>query len=90
MHLETEVHHLDEVQSLINMATMRGEKGELIIEELTEDWPEDNAGVGKLKERVLKNKFYRNFLVSENGQYTTVVIRFNAFSGPDGTMGQEG
>ena len=78
--LEVEVPHLDEVQSLINVTAMRGEGGELIIEELMADWPEDDAGVKDLKERVLRNKFYRNFLVSEDGQYTTVVIRSNAFS----------
>ena len=78
--LEEEVPHLDEVQSLINVTSMRGEDGELIIEELMEDWPEDEKGIRELKDRVLRNKYYRNFLVSEDGQYTTVVIRSNAFS----------
>jgi len=59
--LETEVPHLDEVQSLINVTAVRGEGGELIIEELMADWPEDEAEVKDLKERVLSNKFYRNF-----------------------------
>ena len=37
--LEKEVPHLDEVQSLINVTAMRGEGGELIIEELMAEWP---------------------------------------------------
>ena len=78
--LEEEVPHLDEVQSLINVTSMRGEDGELIIEELMEDWPEDEKRIRELKDRVLRNKYYRNFLVSEDGQYTTVVVRSNAFS----------
>ena len=78
--LEEEVPHLDEVQSLINVTSMRGEDGELIIEELMEDWPEDEKGISELKDRVLSNKYYRNFLVSEDGRYTTVVVRSNAFS----------
>ena len=78
--LEEEVPHLDEVQSLINVTSMRGEDGELIIEELMEDWPEDEKGIKELKDRVLSNKYYRNFLVSEDGRYTTVVVRSNAFS----------
>ena len=41
--LEEEVPHLDEVQSLINVTAMRSEGGELIIEELMADWPEDDA-----------------------------------------------
>ena len=88
--LEKEVPHLDEVQSLINVTAMRDEGGELIIEELMADWPEDDAGVKDLKERVLRNKFYRNFLVSEDGQYTTVVVRSNAFSDIGIDMDQEG
>ena len=43
--LEKEVPHLDEVQSLINVTAMRDEGGELIIEELMADWPEDDTGV---------------------------------------------
>ena len=78
--LEEKVPHLDEVQSLINVTSMRGEDGELIIEELMEDWPAYEKGIRELKDRVLRNKYYRNFLVSEDGQYTTVVVRSNAFS----------
>ena len=29
---------------------------------------------------MLENKFYRNFLVSEDGLYTAVMIRSNAFA----------
>jgi len=88
--LEEEVPHLDEVQSLINVTAMRGEGGDLIIEELMADWTGDDAGVMDLKERVLKNKSYRNFLVSEDGQYTTVLIRSNAFSDVGKDIDQEG
>ena len=35
--LEEKVPYLDEVQSLVNVTSMRGEDGELIIEELMED-----------------------------------------------------
>ena len=38
--LEETVPHLDEVRSLVNVTSMRGEEGELIIEELMEDWPD--------------------------------------------------
>ena len=87
--LEAEVPHLDEVQSLINVTAMRGEGGDLIIEELMADWPGDDAGVMDLKERVLRNKSYRNILVSEDGQFTTVVVRSNAFSDVGKDIDQE-
>ncbi len=88
--LEAEVPHLDEVQSLINVTAMRGEGGDLIIEELMADWPDEDAELMDLKDRVLRNKFYRNFLVSEDGQYTTVVVRSNAFSDLRIDLDQEG
>ncbi|MEE3121911.1 MAG: MMPL family transporter, partial [SAR324 cluster bacterium] len=78
--LEESVPYLDEVRSLVNVTSMRGEEGELIIEELMEDWPESKAEVAQLRKRVLDNKFYQNFLVSEDGQYTAVMIRSNAFA----------
>ena len=88
--LKAEIPHLDEVQSLINVTAMRGEGGDLIIEELMADWPDEDAEVMDLKDRVLRNKFYRNFLVSEDGQYTTVVVRSNAFSDLGIDLDQEG
>ena len=88
--LEAEVPHLDEVQSLINVTAMRGEGGDLIIEELMADWSDEDTEVMDLKDRVLRNKFYRNFLVSEDGQYTTVVVRSNAFSDLGIDLDQEG
>ena len=87
--LEEVVPHLDEVRSLVNVTSMRGEEGELIIEELMEDWPENEEGVAELRERVLSNKIYQNFLVSEDGRYTAVVIRSNAFSASLGGEGLE-
>ena len=78
--LEETVLHLDEVRSLVNVTSMRGEEGELIIEELMEDWPETEEEIAQLRKRVLDNKIYRNFLVSEDGLYTAVMIRSNAFA----------
>ena len=45
-----------------------------------EDWPETEEEIVQLRKRVLDNKFYRNFLVSEDGLYTAVMIRSNAFA----------
>ena len=39
------------------MTAMRGDVSELIIEELMADWPEDDAEIKDLKDRVLRNKF---------------------------------
>lgn len=81
--LENETPHLDEVISLINATSIRGEEGKLIIEELLEDWPEDEEAVARLKQRVLSNKGYRNLLVSEDGTHTSVIVRSNVHSSSD-------
>jgi hypothetical protein len=49
------------------------------LEELLENCPEDEAEIEKLKKDVLSNKFYKNLLISEDGTFTTVVIRSSAF-----------
>ena len=79
--LEETIPHLDEVRSLVNVTSMREEEGELIIEELMEDWPETEEEIAQLRKRVLDNKIYRNFLVSEDGLSTAVMIRSNALYG---------
>ncbi len=81
--VENDTPHLDEVISLVNATSIRGEEEELIIEELLEDWPEDERAVARLKKRVLSNKGYRNLLVSEDGTHTSVIIRSNAHSSSD-------
>ena len=81
--LESEVPYLDEVISLVNVTSIKGEEEELLVEELLEDWPEDEEGIAALKKDVLSNKFYKNLLISEDGTFTTVIIRSNAFTGED-------
>ena len=39
--LETEVPHVDEITSLVNARSTRGEGSALIVEDLLEEWPED-------------------------------------------------
>ncbi|HIN49073.1 MAG TPA: patched family protein, partial [Deltaproteobacteria bacterium] len=79
--LENEIPYLDEVISLVNVTSIKGEAEELLVEELLENWPEDQAGIDALKKDVLSNKFYKNLLISEDGTFTTVIIRSNAFTG---------
>ena len=53
--LESEVPYLDEVISLVNVTSIKGEEEELLVEELLEDWPEDEEGISALKKDVLSN-----------------------------------
>ena len=78
--IEERVPHLNEVLSLINVTSIRGEQGELVVEDLMEDWPEDIKAIELLKQRVLSYRLYQNFFISEDGRYTSVVIRSEAYS----------
>lgn len=77
--LEEEIPYLREVHSLINARDTRGEEDQLIVEDLFEDWSEKIAGLDDLKYRVLKNPFYLNHLISEDGRVTAMVIETEAF-----------
>jgi uncharacterized protein len=73
--LESTVPHLDEVTSLLNARNTRGELDELIVEDLFEHWPADDAEMTALKQRAMANPFYRDLLLSADGRITAVVVR---------------
>jgi hypothetical protein len=81
--LEAEVPHLFEVTSLLNARETRGEADELIVGELLEDWPETDAALARVKERAAANRLYRNLLLSEDLQITTILLEAEAYSPSD-------
>jgi predicted RND superfamily exporter protein len=78
--LEEHVPHVDDIISLVNARNTRGEGDELIVEDLMEDWPEDEDALDAVERRVFSNPLYRNLLISEDGRFTTVVIKTEAYS----------
>ncbi len=73
--LEDNVPYIDDITSLINARNTRGEGNELIVEDLMEHWPETEADLAAIRDRALANPMYRNMLLSEDGTFTTIVIR---------------
>ena len=73
--LEAELPFLDEVTSLVNARNTRGEGDTLIVEDLLENFPENEAVLSELKQRVLSNPLYRDLLISGDANFTTLVIR---------------
>jgi uncharacterized protein len=73
--LEREVPHLEDVTSLINARSTRGDGDELIVEDLFEHWPENEADLEALRARALASATYRNLLLSRHYTYTTVSVR---------------
>jgi predicted RND superfamily exporter protein len=79
--IEASVPHVEDITSLMNARSTRGEEDELIVEDLLEDWPHGKDGLEALRSRALSNPIYRNLLLSEDGKTTTVVVKTDAYSG---------
>jgi len=77
--LEQQTPHLDEVISLINVTSVRGENNNLIVEDLLANWPSDDAAIEALKQHVLAHPLYPNLLISEDATFATILVRAMAF-----------
>jgi predicted RND superfamily exporter protein len=82
--IEGEVPHVNDVTSLVNARYTHGRGHELIVEDLLEEWPRNEAQLAELRERVLSNPLYRNYLVSSDGRLTTVMIELDTHSSATG------
>ncbi len=78
--LENEVPLVVEVTSLVNARNTRGEGDELIVEDLLEEWPETEADLAALRQRVMSNPLYEDQLVSVDGTLTMVSIETEAYT----------
>jgi hypothetical protein len=78
--LEKEVPHLVEVTSIVNVTSIYGFEGGLVVEKLIGKWPEDESAMEAVRKRLASNQGYRNLLVSEDLRYTAVLIRSEAYS----------
>jgi len=78
--LEDHVPYIDDITSMVNARNTRGETDELIVEDLLEHWPDTDEDMKALKSRVLSNQMYKNLLISEDGQFTTVIIKTHSHS----------
>ena len=95
--LEDELPWLDEVQSLVNARQTRGEGDALIVGELLEDWPEDQASVDRIAAIARANPFYRNLYLSEDGRIAGILVEpltyqpveFDALAGFDEAEGED-
>ena len=76
--LEAEIPYLREVTSLINVRRTRGEKDSLIVKDLLEDLPRTPMGLARLRQEVLSNPFYLNYLISEDAQVTAIIVETEA------------
>jgi len=80
--LEEEVPYLEDINSLVNARYTYGTKDELLVEDLLESVPQSSKEMIELKNRVLSSRLYPNLFISEDGTFTTILLKLYAYS-PD-------
>ncbi|MGD9212412.1 MAG: efflux RND transporter permease subunit, partial [Desulfobacteraceae bacterium] len=78
--IEAAVPYIDDLTSLINARNTRGEGDQLIVEDLMENWPQTPADLHIIEQRAKSNPMYKNLLLSEAGDVTTIIIRTQSYS----------
>ncbi len=78
--LAENVPYIDDITSIINARNTRGEVDEIIVEDLLERWPQNEAEMAIIKERVLTNPIYENLLISKDARFTTIIIKTHSHS----------
>ncbi|MDA3898119.1 MAG: MMPL family transporter, partial [Desulfobacteraceae bacterium] len=78
--LEDNVPYLEKITSLVNARDTRGEKDTLIVEDLMEEWPDNEAQLEAIRHRAVTNPIYNNLLLSEDGSFTTIIIQTQNYS----------
>ena len=78
--LETKVPFVKTVDSLANARYTYGEQDTLFIKDLLPELlPESAEDILKLKQYALNSPTYKNFLISEDGHLTTVIVKLNPY-----------
>ena len=72
--------HIDEITSLINARDTRGEGDTLLVDDLLAHFPENDQELSALKKRVMNNPLYTNMLISEDGTFTTILLKCDTYS----------
>ncbi len=73
-----QVPYVKEVTSLINGRDTYSEDDELIVGELLDTWPQTGADLALFKKRVISNPLFLNYLISENGKVTAIILETEA------------
>jgi uncharacterized protein len=80
--LENTMPHLNDITSLINARNTRGEGDRLIVEDLFENWPEDEKALEAIKKTALESEMYENLLLSKDATLTLKLLRCKRRSMP--------
>ncbi len=73
--LESRVPYLDSIDSLVNARHIYGDDDELIVEDLLQSFPQNDAQLAALRERVMAHPLYVNSLISKDATVTTLLLK---------------
>ncbi|MFP4039163.1 MAG: efflux RND transporter permease subunit [Desulfosudaceae bacterium] len=76
--LARKVPHVKRVNSLLTARHISGLDDMLEVGELLEGWPAIPVDMGDLRRRVMRDPYYRNYLISEDGTMTAISLETEA------------
>lgn len=68
--------YIQDVDSLINARNIYALEDELIIGDLFEELPDNQAELDKRKQGIITHPLYKKLLISEDGRFTNVLLKF--------------
>ncbi len=77
--LKNNTPHLNDINSLINARNIRGEGDSIIVEDLFENWPQNEEELKRIKSLALNSELYRNLLLNDDMTLTTIIIEPSAY-----------
>jgi predicted RND superfamily exporter protein len=77
--LEENVPYVDEITSLVNVRTTRGEGEELLVDDLLEEWPEDATALARVEQIVSETPFHQRMVIGDGARHTSIQIELVGF-----------
>ena len=78
--LESDIANINDMISMVNARSTRGEGDVLLVDDLLAKFPESEEQLAELRSLVMNNPLYRNQLISDDGLYTTVIIESDVYT----------
>ncbi len=84
--LEQEVSHLYNITSLVNAEYIQGKGDDLVVEDLLDRLPVTENELRELRQRIMSHPLHRGRLISDDGEFTIIILKPMVFSqsGPVG------
>ncbi|MDF1881192.1 MMPL family transporter [Sulfurimonas sp. MAG313] len=78
--LSANVPYLNDITSLINARNTTGDAESLLVEDLFQTWPKNEAELQRKKALALSNPMYKDLLVNSDGTFNVIVLEANTYT----------